>query len=203
MAGPASRSKFELVDLTTPEPRCDQGSSNISSSPIIDLVTPEPALVIDLSTPEPDQPVVPVVDLSTPEPDQLVAALSVSARALAMSRDRPQELRLLTPDLHRYLLSQHPHPKRNLITVGMAYRCISYPNRPYRQRWYYFKQKLLLRDVMAGFAKSLGLNVESLYFSLYGRPIKPDETVNDVCYTYRPFSLVLLTTAYVARHRRG
>jgi len=43
----------ELVDLTTPEPRRDQGSSNISSPPIIDLVTPEPALVVDLSTPKP------------------------------------------------------------------------------------------------------------------------------------------------------
>lgn len=51
MAGSASRSKFELVDLTTPEPRYDEGSSN-----------------------------------STLEPDQLVAALSVLARALAMSQ---------------------------------------------------------------------------------------------------------------------
>jgi hypothetical protein len=49
-AGPASCSKFELVDLTTPEPRRDQGSSNISSPPIIDLVTPEPALVVDGET---------------------------------------------------------------------------------------------------------------------------------------------------------
>jgi hypothetical protein len=31
--GLASRSKFELVDLTTPEPRHDEGSSNISSPP--------------------------------------------------------------------------------------------------------------------------------------------------------------------------
>jgi hypothetical protein len=45
IAGPASRSKFELADLTTPEPRHNQGSSNISSPPIIDLVTPELALV--------------------------------------------------------------------------------------------------------------------------------------------------------------
>jgi hypothetical protein len=67
---PASRSKFELIDLTTPRPRRDQGSSNISSPPIIDLVTPEPALV---------------VDLRTPELDQLVPTLSISARTLAMS----------------------------------------------------------------------------------------------------------------------
>lgn len=32
---------------------------------------------------------------------------------------------------------------------------------------YYFGQKLLLRDVIAGFAKSLGLKVESLDFWLY------------------------------------
>ena len=73
-AGSASRSKFELVDLTTPEPRRDEGSSIISRPPIIYLVTPEP---------------VPVVDLRTPEPEQLVPALSVSARALAMSQCRP------------------------------------------------------------------------------------------------------------------
>jgi hypothetical protein len=73
IARPASCSKFELVDLTTPEPRRDQGLSNISSPPIIDLVTPEPAPVVDLSTPKPDQLVAPVVDLSTPEPDELVA----------------------------------------------------------------------------------------------------------------------------------
>jgi len=76
---------LELVDLTTPEPRCDQGSSIISRPPIIDLVTPDPILVVDLSTPEPDQLVALVVDLSTPEPKQLVPALSISARALAMS----------------------------------------------------------------------------------------------------------------------
>jgi hypothetical protein len=47
MAGSASRSKFELVNLkvTTPEPRHDEGSLIISSPPIIDLVTPEPVLV--------------------------------------------------------------------------------------------------------------------------------------------------------------
>jgi hypothetical protein len=88
-AGSASRSKFELVDLTTPEPRRDEGSSIISSPPIIDLVTPEPVLVVDLSTPEPGQLVAPVVYLSTPEPEQLVPDLSVSARALAMSQCRP------------------------------------------------------------------------------------------------------------------
>jgi hypothetical protein len=152
MAGPASRSKFELVDLTTPEPRRDQGSSNISSPPIIDLVTPGPALVVDpstpeldqlvapvvdLSTPEPGQLVAPVVDLSTPEPEQLVPALSVSARALAMSQCRPPGLQLLTPDLRRCLLNRRPHPRRNLITVGMAYHCITHPGRPYRQKWYY------------------------------------------------------------------
>jgi hypothetical protein len=64
-AGSASRSKFELVDLTTPEPRRNEGSSIISSPPIIDLVTPEPVLVVDPSTPEPGQLVAPVVDLST------------------------------------------------------------------------------------------------------------------------------------------
>jgi len=69
-AGSASRSKFELVDLTMPEPRRDEGSSIISRPPIIDLVTPEPVPVVDLSTPEPDQLVAPVVDLSTPEPEQ-------------------------------------------------------------------------------------------------------------------------------------
>jgi hypothetical protein len=95
----ASRSKFELVDLTTPEPRRDEGSSIISRPPIIDLVTPEPVPVVDLSTPNPDQLVVLVVDLSTPEPEQLVLALSVSARALAMSQCRPAGLQLLTPNL--------------------------------------------------------------------------------------------------------
>ena len=89
MARPASCSKFELVDLTTPEPRHDQGLSNISSPPIIDLVTPKPVLVVDLSTPKLGQLVALVVDLSTPELEQLVLALSVSARALAMSQCRP------------------------------------------------------------------------------------------------------------------
>src|ERR1700722_8091676 len=37
-----TRSKFELVDLTTPEPKHNERSSSISSPPIIDLVTPEP-----------------------------------------------------------------------------------------------------------------------------------------------------------------
>jgi hypothetical protein len=217
MAALASRSKFELVDLTTPEPRSDQGSSNISSPPIIDLVTPEPALVVDLSTPkpdqlvapvvdlstpEPDQLVAPVIDLSTPEPDQLVAALSVSARALEMSQLRPPGLQLLTPSLRRYLLGQRPHPKCNLITIGMAYHCISHPERPYRQKWYYVGHKLLLKDIIARFAGSLGLNVESLYFWLYGRAIKEDETISDVC-IYHPFVLALLTTAYIARYGRG
>jgi hypothetical protein len=35
---------------------------------------------------------------------------------------------------------------------------------------------------MAGFAKFLGLKVESLYFWLYGRAIQLDETVSDVYY---------------------
>jgi hypothetical protein len=142
------------------------------------------APVVDLSTPESDQLVPPVVDLSTPEPDQLVAALFVSARALAMSQLRPLGLQLLTPSLHRYLLGRRPHPKHNLITVGMAYHCISHPESPYRQKRYYVAQKLLLEDVMAGFARFFGLKVESLYFWLYGRAIKPDETVSDVCYIY-------------------
>jgi hypothetical protein len=76
---------LELVDLTTLEPRCDQGLLIISCPPIIDLVTPDPILVVDLSTPELDQLVALVVDLSTPEPEQLVPALSILAQALAMS----------------------------------------------------------------------------------------------------------------------
>jgi protein-tyrosine phosphatase len=92
MAGLALHLEFELIDLTTPEPRREQDSSNISSPPIIDLVTPEPALVVDLSTPKLDQLVAPVVDLSTPKLDQLVAALSMLARALAMSQHRPPGL---------------------------------------------------------------------------------------------------------------
>jgi hypothetical protein len=39
-AGSASRSKFELVDLTTPEPRRDKGSSIISSPPHMDSISP-------------------------------------------------------------------------------------------------------------------------------------------------------------------
>jgi hypothetical protein len=85
----ALRSKFELIDLITPKPRHDEGSSIISCPLIIDLVTPKPVLVVNLSTPEPDQLVAPVVDLSTPELEQLVLTLSVSARALAMSQCRP------------------------------------------------------------------------------------------------------------------
>jgi hypothetical protein len=54
MADLASCSKFELVDLTTPEPRYDQDSLNISNPPTTNLVTPEPTLVVDLSTPEPE-----------------------------------------------------------------------------------------------------------------------------------------------------
>jgi hypothetical protein len=61
----SASSKVELVDLTTPEPTHDDGSSNVSTPPIIDLVTPEPVLVVDLSTPKPDQLVALVVDLST------------------------------------------------------------------------------------------------------------------------------------------
>jgi hypothetical protein len=190
MARPASCSKFELVDLSTPEPRRDQGLSNISSPPIIDLVTPEPVLVVDLSPPEPGQLMAPVVDLSTPEPEQLVPALSVSARALAMSQFRPPGLQLLTPDLRRCLLNRRPHPRRNLITIGVAYHCITHPERLYRQKWYYVGGTLLLKVVMAGFARFLGREIESLYFWLYGRPLKPDETVSDVCYIYRPFAPV-------------
>jgi hypothetical protein len=45
---------------------------------------------------------------------------------------------------------------------------------------------------MAGFASSLGLKVESLYFWLYGRAIQPNETISDVCYIYPTFVVVLL-----------
>jgi hypothetical protein len=45
---------------------------------------------------------------------------------------------------------------------------------------------------MAGFARFLGLEVESLYFWLYGHAIKPDETVSNVCHTYSPFISILL-----------
>lgn len=66
-----------------------------------------------------------------------MAALSVSARALAMSQLRLQGLQLLTPDLRRYLLDRRPHAKPNLFIVGMAYHYILDPERPYRQKWYY------------------------------------------------------------------
>jgi len=176
----SASSKVELVDLTTPEPTHDDGSSNVSTPSIVDLVTPEPVLVVDLSTPEPGQLVAPVVDLSTPEPEQLVPALSVSARALAMSQCRPLGLQLLTPDLRRCLLNRRPYPRQNLITIGMAYHCITLPERPYRQKWYYVGGSLLLKVVMAGFARFLGFEVESLYFWLYGHAIKPDETVSNL-----------------------
>jgi hypothetical protein len=123
------------VDLTTLEPRRDEGMSNISCPPIIDLVTPEtvPVVdlstpetdqlippVVDLSTPEPDQLVAPVVDLSTPEPEQLVPALSVSARALAMSQCRPLGLQLLTPDLRRCLLNLRSKAKSHHCWGGIS-----------------------------------------------------------------------------------
>jgi hypothetical protein len=63
-AGSASRLEFELVDLTTPEPRRNTGLL-MSSPPIIDLTTPEATLVVDRSTPEPVQLEASVVDLST------------------------------------------------------------------------------------------------------------------------------------------
>jgi hypothetical protein len=94
----------------------------------------------------------------------------------------------LTPNLRRYLLGRRPHPRQNLITVGMAYHYITHPERPYRQKWYYIGGTLLLKVVMAGFARFLGLEVESLYFWFYGHAVKPDETVSDVCYIYRPFA---------------
>jgi hypothetical protein len=177
----SASSKVELVDLTTPEPTHDNCSSNDSTPPIIDLVTPEPVPVVDLRTPEPGQLVVSVVDLSTPEPEQLVPALSISARALEMAQCRPPGLQLLTPDLRRCLLNRRPYPRQNLITVGMAYHCITLSERLYRQKWYYVGGRLLLKVVMAGFARFLGLDVESLYFWLYGHAVKPDETVDNVC----------------------
>jgi hypothetical protein len=76
---------LELVNLTTLEPRHDEGLLIISRPPIIDLVTPNPILVVDLSTPNLDQLVALVVNLSTPKLEQLVLALSISAWALAMS----------------------------------------------------------------------------------------------------------------------
>jgi hypothetical protein len=108
--------------------------------------------------------VAPVADLSTPESDQLVAALSVSARALAMSQLRPPRAPAIDSGLRQYLLDWRPHPKSNLITVGMEYHYISDLERPYHQKWYYVGQKLKLKNAMAGFAKLLGLKVESLYF---------------------------------------
>ncbi len=48
----------------------------------------------------------------------------------------------------------------------------------------------MLKVVMAGFARFLGLEVKLLYFWLYGHALKPDETVSDVCYIYHPFTLV-------------
>jgi hypothetical protein len=188
-----------FIDLTTPKPR---GSSNLvipEPVSIVDLSTPEPsrvaAPIVDLSTPELDQFGGLVVDLSTPEPELLVPDLSISARALAMARCRPSGLQLLTPDLRRYLLNRRPHPRRNLITVGMAYHYISDPKHPYRQKWYYL--------VMAGFARFLGLEVHSLRFRLYGRAIEPNETVINVCHIYSLCILALLITVYVAWFARG
>jgi hypothetical protein len=48
---------------------------NISSPLIINLVMLEPALVVDISTPKPDQLVALVANLSTPKLDQLVALI--------------------------------------------------------------------------------------------------------------------------------
>jgi hypothetical protein len=68
-----------------PEPRHDEGLLIISCPLIINLVTPNPILVVNLSTPKPNQLVALVVDLSTPKLEQLVLALSISAQVLAMS----------------------------------------------------------------------------------------------------------------------
>jgi hypothetical protein len=123
MTRSAMPSRFELIDLTTPEPRQDEGPSSAPNPPIIDLVSPEPG---DADSPKiPSPPIndlliprrVPVIDLSTPQPEQLVAALSVSVRALVMSQHRAPGLQLLTPDLRRFLLNQRPHPKPNLIML--------------------------------------------------------------------------------------
>jgi hypothetical protein len=103
------------ADLTIPEPRYNTGLS-MSNPPIIDLTTLEPAVV---------------VDLSTPEPDQLVPALSLSARALAIAQYRPPGLQLLTPDLRRYLLNWRSYPRPNLVTIEVAYYSIIYPERLY------------------------------------------------------------------------
>jgi hypothetical protein len=187
MTRSAMPSQLELIDLSTPEPRQDEGSSSTPNPPIVDLVTPEPR---DGDSSKPSSPPitdlvnpgrVPVIDLSTPEPEQLVAALSVSVRALAMSQHRPPGLQLLTPDLRRFLLNQRPHPKKNLITVAMAHHCILHPERPYRQNWYYVGQRLLLKNLMANFASFWGVEVVSLYFWLYGHAIKPNDTVINVC----------------------
>jgi hypothetical protein len=124
--------KVELVDLTMPEPTHDDCLSNVSTPPIIDLVMPEPVPVVDFRTPKLGQLVVSVVYLSTPEPEQLVLALSVLARALAMAQCRPPGLQLLTPDLRRCLLNRRPYLRQNLITVGMAYHCVTHPERLYR-----------------------------------------------------------------------
>ena len=108
-------SSLPIIDLVTPKPEPELALGVDLSTPkpdqlmalVVNLSTPEPdqpvAPVIDLSTPETDQPVAPVVDLSTPESDQLVAALSISARAFAVSQDRLPGLQLLTPELHRIL----------------------------------------------------------------------------------------------------
>ena len=104
------------IDLTTPEPRRDEGLSETSSPPVIKPGNTRVAPIVDLSTPEPDHRVALVVDLSTPKPEQLVAALSVSSRAPAMSQCRPTGLQLLTPDLRRYLLDRRPHPRQNGIS---------------------------------------------------------------------------------------
>jgi hypothetical protein len=110
MAGLASRSKFELVDLTTPEQDLPT-----TTNPLIDLVTPKPvpvvnlstpkldqlvALVVDLSTFKLDQLVAPVVDLSTPELDQLVAPV------VDLSTPKPDQLVALVVDLSTLELEQ-------------------------------------------------------------------------------------------------
>jgi hypothetical protein len=185
VAGSASRSKFELVDLSTPEPRHCEGSANISS-PIIDLVTPAPILVVDLSTPEPDQLVAPVVDLSTSEPEQLVAALSVSAwasnvpmsslRAPATDSRPPSILtRSATPS------KAESHHSWDGISLHHASQT------PIPSEMVLCREALLLKVAMASFAWFLGLEVKSLYFWLYRHALKPDETVSDVCYIHRPF----------------
>jgi len=61
----------------------------------------------------------------------------------------------------------------------------------------------LLKVVMASFARFLRLNVESLYFWLYGHAIKLDETVGNIYYIYSSFIQALLITAYTAWYRKG